>query len=225
MKKFPKITVYIVNRNYGKYIRQALESVISQTYKNIELIVVDNNSKDKTIEIARKFTNKVFTKGPERSAQRNFGASLSSGEFLLIHDSDIFFNKNTVEECVNLSLKNGYDSIIIPEVSIGEGFWTKVKSFERSFYVGNDFIEASRFFKKTILTGMCEIGNFSINSFSSLGNIQTDCGMVSKLLYALERLRCILLKFRIFRFLNSEKLPGKVLSLLSLSINSSRLNK
>ena len=46
MKKEPLITVYITNYNYGKYLKQAIESVLSQTYKNFELIIIDDGSKD-----------------------------------------------------------------------------------------------------------------------------------------------------------------------------------
>jgi GT2 family glycosyltransferase len=50
---------------------------------------------------------------------------------------------------VELSQAENCDAIILPEQSIGIGFWAKVKAFERSFYVRNDYIEAPRFFKHT----------------------------------------------------------------------------
>jgi len=151
----PLVSVIIPTKNSSKTLEACLESIKNQTYKNIELIVVDNNSTDNTKEIAKKYTDKVFNFGPERSAQRNFGAKQASGEFLLIHDSDIYFNVDSVKECVELSEKENCDAIILPEESIGDGFWTKVKSFERSFYVGNDLIEAPRFFKNEVYEKIC----------------------------------------------------------------------
>ena len=109
--------------------------------------MVDNNSTDDTKDIARKFTDKVFNQGPERSAQRNYGAAQAKGEYLLIHDSDIYFAKTSVAECVELLADGKYQSAILPEESIGNGYWTKIKAYERSFYVGNDYIEAARFFR------------------------------------------------------------------------------
>jgi len=41
----------------------------------VEIIVVDNNSTDNTVKIAKRFTDKVYNKGPERSTQRNYGVS------------------------------------------------------------------------------------------------------------------------------------------------------
>jgi len=146
----PLVSVIIPTKNSEKTLDRCLESIKNQSYKNIELIVVDNNSTDRTKEIAKKYTDKVFNFGPERSAQRNFGARQAQGEYLLIHDSDIYFNLDSVKECVELVEKEKCDAIILPEKSIGVGFWAKVKAFERSFYIGNDYIEAARFFKKDV---------------------------------------------------------------------------
>lgn len=66
------ISVIITTKNEEKNIGKCLESVLAQTYPagNIEIIVVDNGSTDKTKEIAIKYTEKVFNGGPERSAQK-----------------------------------------------------------------------------------------------------------------------------------------------------------
>jgi glycosyltransferase involved in cell wall biosynthesis len=146
--KMPLVSVIITTKDSSRTLDKCLKSIKNQSYKNIEIIVVDNNSKDNTKEIAKKYTKLVFNKGPERSAQRNFGAKKAKGKYILIHDSDIYFNKDSIKECVELAEKTNCHAIILPEKSIGEGYWTKVKAFERSFYVGNYLIEASRFFDK-----------------------------------------------------------------------------
>ncbi len=146
----PLVSIIITTHNSARTLARCLGSVKEQTYPNIELIVVDNNSSDKTTEIARKFTDQVYSYGPERSAQRNFGARQAKGRYLLIHDSDIYFPPTAVAECVELVETKEATAVILPEMSIGEGFWTKVKAFERSFYVGNDYIEAARFFDASL---------------------------------------------------------------------------
>jgi glycosyltransferase involved in cell wall biosynthesis len=146
----PLVSIIIPTKNSARTLDKCLASIKEQSYKNIEIIVVDNNSTDETKEIAKKYTDKVFNCGPERSAQRNFGAKQAQGVYLLIHDSDIYFNMGSVKEAVELSEKENCDAIILPEKSVGIGFWTKVKAFERSFYVGNDYLEAARFFKKEV---------------------------------------------------------------------------
>lgn len=147
---YPLISIIIPTRNSERTIEKCLRSIREQTYKNIELIVVDNNSIDKTKKIAEKYADKVYNCGPERSAQRNFGASKAHGDYLLIHDSDIYFDKNSVKECVLIRQITDCDAIILPEKSIGSGYWAKVKWFERDFYVENDDIEGPRFFTKEI---------------------------------------------------------------------------
>jgi len=156
----PLVSVIITTRNSSRTLEKCLESIKNQDYKKIELIVVDNNSTDRTKEIAYKYTDLVFNLGPERSAQRNYGASQSHGEYLLIHDSDIYFDEKSVSECVEIVKNSDADAIILPEKSVGEGFWTKVKAFERSFYVGNDYIEAPRFFKKEVFD---KVGGYDEN--------------------------------------------------------------
>lgn len=150
MKKKPLVSVIIPTYNSSRTLERCLQSIKDQTYPNIELIVVDNNSTDNTKEIAKKFTDKVYNKGPERSAQRNYGAKKAKGEYLLIHDSDIYFHPDSVQECIDTIEVGPYGALILPEKSIGEGYWVKVKAFERSFYVGNDYIEAARFFPRDI---------------------------------------------------------------------------
>ena len=76
------ISVIITTKNSSRTIKRCLKSIKNQSYENIELIVVDNNSIDNTKEIAYKFTNKVFNFSPERSAQRNFGSKKANGKSL-----------------------------------------------------------------------------------------------------------------------------------------------
>lgn len=159
----PLVSVIIPTKNSARTLAKCLESIKNQSYKNIELIVVDNNSTDNTKEIAKQFTDKVFNFGPERSAQRNYGTKQAKGKYLLIHDSDIYFNIDSVKECVELSEKENCEAIILPEKSIGIGFWARVKAYERSFYVGNDYMEAARFFKKDIYE---KLGGYDENLYA-----------------------------------------------------------
>lgn len=145
----PLVSVIVPTRDSALFLSQCLESITKQTYQNIELIVVDNYSTDGTEKIARRFTDRFFLHGPERSAQRNLGVRRSEGEYVLIVDSDMVLAPRVVEECVavveeTLEIK----AVIIPEISVGLGFWAACKALERSCYIGDDTIEAARFFEK-----------------------------------------------------------------------------
>lgn len=159
----PLVSVIIPTRNSSRTIERCLQSIKDQSYPNIEIIVVDNDSSDSTKDIAFKFTDKVFNFGPERSYQRNFGVKQASGEYILIHDSDIYFNIDSIKESVEIFERENCDAIILPEKSIGIGFWAKVKAFERSFYIGNDYIEAARFFKKDVYES---VGGYDENMYA-----------------------------------------------------------
>jgi glycosyltransferase involved in cell wall biosynthesis len=154
MPKTNLVTAVITTRNEEIVLPTLLESLKLQSYPNIEVIVVDNNSTDKTTAIARKYTTKVFQKGPERSVQRNYGAEKSRGKYLLFLDADMELSPNVIQECVNEMASHKAYAAIIPEVSVGKTFWEKVKAFERSFYQeqGSRWTDSARFYDKDIFT-------------------------------------------------------------------------
>ena len=143
----PLVSVVIPTFNSEKFLETCLHSVRKQTYPNIEVIVVDNYSSDKTTEIAQKY-GKILLKGPERSSQRNFGAQSACGDYLFFIDSDMELTPEVVDDCMKAAVCSHANAVVVPEISVGEGFWTKCKALERSCYVGDDTIEAARFFGK-----------------------------------------------------------------------------
>jgi len=144
------VSVIITTRNEGNNLKSLLRSLKAQSFLNLEILVVDNNSRDNTKKIAQDFTNLVFNIGPERSAQRNFGAKKAKGKYFLFLDADMILNKDVIRDCVEKIKTDNMGAIIIPEKSFGISFWAKVKAYERSFYLGEDSIEAARFYKKSI---------------------------------------------------------------------------
>lgn len=157
MFKDPLVSVIITTKNEQDVIKRLLKSLSEQSYKNIEIILVDNNSTDLTKKIAFAFTDKVFNFGPERSAQRNYGAGKSKGKYLLFLDADMRLSKNVIRECIQVvqDAKN-LGAIVIPEISEAYTFWERVKAFERSFYneKGDPITDAARFFsKKAFMAG------------------------------------------------------------------------
>jgi len=142
------VSVIITTKNEAVHLPACLTSIKQQTYTNLEIIVVDNHSKDKTKEIAKKYTPHVFDYGPERSAQRNFGAKKARGEYLLFLDADMELSPNVVKECIEM-IKDRV-AIVIPEKSFGLGFWAKCKDLERQCYEGVEWMEAARFYTKEV---------------------------------------------------------------------------
>lgn len=140
-----KVSVVIPTKNSSSTIRRCLESVKSQSYKSVEIVLVDNHSRDSTVQIAKKYTKKVYLASPERSSQRNFGAKKATGKYLFFVDSDMYLSKNVIKECVE-NLDENTVGLYIPEKILGNKFWTKVRNFERGFY-NSTCIDAVRFLR------------------------------------------------------------------------------
>lgn len=144
-----KVSVIISTRNAALSLETCLLSIQGQIDKAYELIVVDRDSTDNTKAIAKKFTDKVYNFGSERSEQRNFGAKQSSGDYLLFIDADMELSPAVISAAVGkIQSDPEIKAVIIPEKSVGEGYWSEVKSFERSFYINDSNIEAPRFIKR-----------------------------------------------------------------------------
>jgi len=148
-KNTPLVSVIVPTYNSAKTLDLCLKSIKLQIYPKIEIIVVDNYSDDNTVEIAKRYTDQVFRKGPERSAQRNFGANQAKGKYLIFLDSDIALSAEVVAECIS-KVSEGYKVITFPEIIVGEGFWAKCRALEARCYLGDDKIEAPRFYDKSV---------------------------------------------------------------------------
>jgi glycosyltransferase involved in cell wall biosynthesis len=142
------VSVVVTTRNSGQTLGACLGSIRAQTYPAIELVVVDNHSSDETLDTAGKYADQVVTIGPERSAQRNHGASLNHAGLLLFIDADMVLDPEVIAEGVRLLESSGLPAVVIPEETVGEGFWTACRSLERGCYTGDDTIEAARLYTR-----------------------------------------------------------------------------
>ena len=146
----PLVSIVIPTYDSEKTLPLCLESIKKQTYRNIEVIVVDNYSTDRTVEIAKRYGAKVIQVRGERARAKNVGLRLAKGKYVLFIDSDMELTPRVVEECVKLAESDPrIAGVIIPERSVGNNYWAKVRDFERSFYAGTP-IESPRFFRKDI---------------------------------------------------------------------------
>lgn len=152
--KPPIVTIAIATFDSERTIEKCLLSIKNQTYPNIDIVVVDSLYYDKTKqEKCRKIIEKYaryFQDGPERSIQRNRGIKEAKGEYILIIDQDMYLTENVIRDCYAMFSKGNYIALIIPEISIGGGFWTKCVALERyvSVFLENGMNECCRFFKK-----------------------------------------------------------------------------
>ncbi len=152
MKKLEQlVSVIISTYNNRKTIEKCLSSIKKQTYRNIETLVVDEYSTDGTLGIAKLFKTRFYSHGPERANNRNYGMQKAKGEYYFIVDSDMELTKNVISDCIIQCQKNKADAVVIPEKSIGKGYWSQVRALEKSFYADGDVSDAARFFKKNVI--------------------------------------------------------------------------
>ena len=112
-----KITIITVCYNSAVTIEKTILSVASQTYKNIEYIIIDGNSKDNTIEIVKKhksiITNWISETDKGLYDAMNKGITMATGDLIGILNSDDTFHSNTViEEIVNFHEENNVEASV-----------------------------------------------------------------------------------------------------------------
>lgn len=108
MHSLPLVSIIIPCYNRENYITQAVDSALSQTYPNIEIIVVDDGSKDNSLAVLAEYGEKVTVIAqPNRgvSAARNTGFYSSKGDFVIFLDSDDWLSTDIVEKHMQMAKK------------------------------------------------------------------------------------------------------------------------
>ena len=110
-KPSPLISIVIPTYNHAKFLDKALVSIINQTYKNWETIIVDNQSIDDTYKVINKYKDsriKYFKIKNEGiiAKSRNLGIKVSQGEWIAFLDSDDWWTEDKLENCIKNIDKN-----------------------------------------------------------------------------------------------------------------------
>ncbi len=121
--KAPLITIYITNYNYGKYLKQSIESVLNQSFQDFELIIIDDGSTDDSKTIIESYEDNpkikvVYQNNKGLTISNNTALKLSQGNFILRLDSDDYFHKDAL-----MNLLKGFQS---DEIGMVFGDWYEV---------------------------------------------------------------------------------------------------
>ena len=98
------VSVIVPIYNVEKYLEKCIESIVNQTYKNLEIILVDDGSQDNCPAMCDEWTQKdsrikvIHKKNGGLSSARNAGLEVSNGEYISFVDSDDWLDENTFEE-------------------------------------------------------------------------------------------------------------------------------
>ncbi|MCK5013116.1 MAG: glycosyltransferase family 2 protein, partial [Candidatus Omnitrophica bacterium] len=115
-----KVSVIIPTYNFGCYIEDAIKSVLSQTYKNIEIVVVDGMSSDNTYEVLKPYLDRINYINKTKKgiiAARNAGIMSSTGHYICLLDADDIFEPNKIQEQVSFLEKYPELDFIISDFS------------------------------------------------------------------------------------------------------------
>ncbi len=140
-----QVTIVVPTRNSARTITRCLQSIRRQTVA-CTIVVVDNHSSDSTAELAMPLADVVIAGGPERSAQRNLGAQSAPAPVVGFIDSDMILTPDVTAEA-RAAIAAGAGAVVVPEETVGEGYWARVRAYERSMYNGSDTIGAARFYR------------------------------------------------------------------------------
>src|SRR3989304_3254714 len=134
MNSKPLISVVIIFLNAEKFIKEAIESVFTQTYDNWELLLVDDGSTDKSTQVAKSYANQHRGKvhylehdghiNRGMSASRNLGIRKSKGTYIAFLDADDVWFPNKLEEQLKILLS-------YPEVSLKEQVYVSGQCWAR----------------------------------------------------------------------------------------------
>ncbi len=143
--KTPLVSAIIPNYNYSQYLREAIESVLGQTYSKLEIIVVDDGSEDNSRQIIKSYADKIkpiFQQNQGVAAARNRGVAESNGEYIAFLDADDAWLPEKIEKQVELLISNpelGLVYVNVMEID-GEGREINERSDGLSGWVGKDLL-------------------------------------------------------------------------------------
>ncbi len=117
----PLITVYITNHNYEKFISKSIQSVLNQSFKRYELIIIDDGSTDNSINVINKYCKKskdiIFVKQKKRGlvASNNIAISLAKGKYIMRLDADDWLKKDALKEMFKIIDKSDETAMVFPD--------------------------------------------------------------------------------------------------------------
>ena len=145
------ITVIIPIYNVSKYLKNCLESVINQTYKNLEIICINDGSTDNSLQILKEYKERderiiiIDKKNAGVSMARNDGIEKASGEYLFCVDGDDYIDEDFFEKFYNNAKKNDSDLVVL------SSFWNLDKRINKNHGFHSALPTCSMFIKRKIL--------------------------------------------------------------------------
>ena len=176
----PLISIIMNCHNGEKYLKKSLKSVLNQSYKNWELIFLDNKSKDKSKSILKKFLNKrikYFSTSKFLSLYdaRNLAIKKAKGEYISFLDTDDWWIKDKIKKQLSFFNKDKNLDIVYSNLYLYDNLKKKPVIYsKKKLYQGHITQQLLNDFKMSILTTMIKKKFFNKNKFDKRYNIIGD---------------------------------------------------
>jgi glycosyltransferase involved in cell wall biosynthesis len=172
----PKITVVTVCYNAAKHLEKTIESVLSQSYPNIEYLIIDGNSTDNTKEIVEKYKNKIdlFISEPDKGIYdaMNKGIRLAKGDYInFMNAGDYFYDKNTLLNIIRKAPPQA--AMIVGDVQVLNGTYSEVHRVEdlKTAWRGLKFCHQSLLLKTELAKNQLFSGKYVTSDFEQVYEI------------------------------------------------------
>jgi len=157
-----KVSIVLPTYNGEKYLRQAIKSCLKQTYRNIELIIVNDGSTDGTEEIINSFKDKrILHVGHKKNRglpeALNTGFSYTRGNYLTWASDDNYYTENAIEEMVNFLKKSNVEFVYCDFYKINSKVRKIETSVKKNYNIGACFLYTKKVKE--------EIGEYDTNTF------------------------------------------------------------
>ena len=115
-----KVSIYIVNHNYGDFLQQCIESVLSQTFKDYEVIILDCGSEDNSSKILNRYKKLknfkiIFLQNQPLAMTNNIAIALAKGDYIMRLDADDYLHENAVGILSGILDRNKSLGLVFPD--------------------------------------------------------------------------------------------------------------
>ena len=134
--KKPLVTVYITNYNYGRYIRQAIESVLNQTMQDFELLIIDDGSKDNSRDIIEEYAadtrvSIIYQENRGLNITNNVALKASQGKYIVRLDADDFLELDALKRMSDILEEDPELGLVFPNYYIIDASGNTVSEIKR----------------------------------------------------------------------------------------------
>ena len=149
MKQMPLVSVIVPVYNVEKYLEKCLDSILDQTYQNLEIVCVNDGSQDGSGEILKQYAEKdsriklFYQENHGASVARNYALDEASGEYIMFVDGDDWIDKDTCQTAIDYLLKHDADVVLWDYISERGEVSRPKKIYDEDRFFNKDAIQTN----------------------------------------------------------------------------------